>query len=176
MVDSWERANNSSLLVEIGALYWPAVHYLHQYYRIITYMFLHGGIEHLGNNMLVLFVIGDNLERAAGKWKYLIIYFASGIIAGISSMSYNIVAQSNAISIGASGAIFGVVGAMIYIVVVNKGRLENISTRQMVIFVIFSLYGGFTSQGVDNAAHVGGLIGGFLLAAILYRKPKKKLV
>lgn len=158
--------------VDMGALYWPAVLYNHEYYRVFTYMFLHAGIEHIANNMLVLFVIGDNLERAVGKWKFLVIYFGTGILAGITSMSYNMLKQMNTVSVGASGAIFGVVGAMVYIVAVNKGRLENISTRQMVVFVLFSLYGGLTSQGVDNAAHIGGLVSGIVLAAIFYRKPR----
>ena len=165
---------NSNTLLETGALYWPAVVNSGEYYRLITYMFLHSGFEHLANNMLVLLFIGDNLERATGRLKYLMIYFGAGVIAGIASLSYNMLKDTNAVSVGASGAIFGVVGAMAYIVVVNKGRLENISTRQMVMFVIFSLYGGLTSQGVDNAAHIGGIIAGIALAAILYRKPKMK--
>lgn len=158
-----------------GAVYWPAIMYLKEYYRLFTYMFLHSGSNHLANNMIVLFFIGDNLERAAGKWRFLIIYFGSGFIAGIVSMSYNMLKGFNVISVGASGAIFGVVGAMVYIVILNKGRLENISTRQMVLFVMFSLYGGLTSQGVDNAAHIGGLLSGFILAAIFYRRPKKNI-
>jgi len=157
-----------------GALYWPAVKYYNQYYRLITYMFLHSGLDHLVNNMIVLLFIGDNLERATGKWRYVIIYFGSGIVAGISSMGYNMLKNINAISVGASGSIFGVVGAMAYIVAVNKGRLENISTRQIFMFVCFSLYGGLTSQGVDNAAHIGGLLAGIILAAILYKRPKKR--
>jgi rhomboid protease GluP len=172
------EGNNTSIVtnkvLDFGALYWPAIRYHYEYYRLFTYMFLHGGIEHLGNNMIVLLIIGDNLERAAGKFKYLLIYFGSGVIAGIVSMSYNMVNNTNTVSIGASGAIFGVVGAMAYIVVVNKGRMEDISTRQIALFVVFSLYGGLTSQGVDNAAHIGGLAGGILLAAILYHKHKKR--
>ncbi|BCJ92488.1 hypothetical protein acsn021_00570 [Anaerocolumna cellulosilytica] len=157
-----------------GALYWPAVKYYNQFYRLITYMFLHSGLDHLVNNMIVLLFIGDNLERATGKWRYVLIYFGSGIVAGISSMGYNMLKNINAISVGASGSIFGVVGAMAYVVAVNKGRLENISTRQIFMFVCFSLYGGLTSQGVDNAAHIGGLLAGILLAAILYKRPKKR--
>ncbi len=171
-----ERNSTSILanpLMDAGALYWPAIKYGNEYYRLLSYMFLHGGMEHLANNMIVLLIIGDNMERAAGKWKYMIIYFGSGVIAGIASMSYNMVNNTNTVSIGASGAIFGVVGAMAYIVAVNKGRMEDISTRQIILFVIFSLYGGLTSQGVDNAAHIGGLLAGIALAAVLYRKQKK---
>lgn len=171
IMSMWKGNEN---LVRSGALYWPAIIYSSEFYRLLTYMFLHSNISHLLNNMLVLFFIGDNLERAAGKWRFLLMYFGSGFIAGIVSMSYNMYNKLNVISIGASGAIFGVVGAMVNIVIRNKGRLENISTRQMVLFVVFSLYGGLTSQGIDNAAHIGGLISGFLIAAIIYRAPKKK--
>ena len=169
------RESGRDHLVLSGALYWPAIAYSKEFYRLFTYMFFHANITHLVNNMLVLFFLGDNLERAAGKWRYLVFYFGSGIIAGLTSMTYNMVNNYNVISIGASGAIFGVVGSMVYIVIRNKGRLENISTRQMILFVIFSLYGGLTSQGVDNAAHIGGLVSGFILAAIFYRKPSKKI-
>lgn len=174
IVNTMGSTRNSSYLLERGALYWPAVKQLHQFYRLITYMFLHSGFEHLANNMIILLVIGDNLERATGKWRFLVIYFVSGVIAGIASLSYNMLKGANAVSVGASGAIFGVVGAMAYIVIINKGHLENISSRQMVMFVLFSLYGGLTSQGIDNAAHIGGLLAGAVLAAILYRKPKKE--
>jgi rhomboid protease GluP len=174
IVNNFNKTMNSYYLLDTGALYWPAIIYGNDYYRLITYMFLHSGISHLSNNMLVLFVIGNNLERAVGKWRYLFLYFGSGILAGIVSMSYNMIKNTNAVSVGASGAIFGVVGAMAYIVAVNKGRLENISTRQMIMFVFFSLYGGLTSQGIDNAAHIGGLIAGLILAACCYRKHKKK--
>lgn len=168
------RSKGNVNLVWSGALYWPKIIYSSEFYRLFTYMFLHSSISHLANNMLVLFFLGDNLERAAGKLRFLLMYFGSGIIAGVISMSYNMYNDFNVISIGASGAIFGVVGAMVNIVIRNKGRLENISTRQMVLFVVFSLYGGLTSQNIDNAAHIGGLISGFLIAAIIYRAPKGK--
>lgn len=160
-------------LLNHGALYWPAVVNHHEYYRLISYMFLHGGIEHLVNNMIVLLVIGNNLERAIGKWKFIVLYFGSGILAGITSLVYNMRGDQYAISVGASGAIFGVVGGMVVLVILNRGRIEAISTRQLVFFVIFSLYGGFTSQGVDNAAHIGGLVAGALIALLLYQ-PKGK--
>lgn len=166
-------ARTEDLLVNKGALSWRDILEKGEYYRLATYMFLHSGTDHLTNNMIVLLFIGDNLERAIGKWKYLIVYLGSGILAGGVSILHNMIEYNNIISIGASGAIFGVVGAMAYIVIVNRGRLENLSTAQLVLFVIFSLYGGLTSQGVDNAAHIGGLISGFILAALLYRKQKK---
>lgn len=161
-----------------GALSWYEVFEEKQYYRILTAMFMHGDFSHLMNNMLVLLFVGDNLERAAGKLKYLFIYFGAGIVAGLTSVSYNMwkdygqYTESATYSIGASGAIFGVVGAVLFIVVINRGRLENINTRQMVFFVIFSLYGGIANTHIDQAAHVGGFLAGIIFAALLYRRRK----
>lgn len=170
-----------SRMLEKGALSWYYVITEKEYYRVITSMFMHSDFSHVFNNMLVLFFVGDNLERAAGKIRYLILYFGTGILAGITSISYNMWKESgqyligeSVFSIGASGAIFGVVGAMLYIVAINRGRLEDISTRQMVLFVIFSLYGGFANTQIDQAAHVGGFLAGILLAAIVYRRPKRR--
>ncbi|MBO5197522.1 MAG: rhomboid family intramembrane serine protease [Lachnospiraceae bacterium] len=169
------ETENNRYLVEHGALFWPYVVERSEYYRLFTYLFLHSGYSHIVNNMLVLLFVGDNLERAAGKLKYLIIYFGSGVLAGVVSMLWNMHLEQPVVCVGASGAIFGVVGALAYIVIINKGRLEDISSRQIVLFVFFSLYGGLTSQGVDNAAHIGGLVTGVILAAALYRKKKKRI-
>ncbi len=167
--------NNPSFVFEKGALYWPSIFYNHEYYRIITYMFLHSNINHIANNMLILLILGEVLERVIGKVRFSAIYLIAGIVAGISSASYNMIYKYNVISVGASGAIFGVIGAMAYIVLVNKGRVDNISKSQMMLFIGMSLYSGFTSQGVDNIAHVSGLIAGVILAALLYHKDKNLL-
>lgn len=160
-------------LINKGALSWVDITKNHEYYRLITSMFLHANMEHIFNNMLVLLFVGVNLEKAIGKLKYLFIYFGAGIIAGISSIGYNMWKGNMSYGIGASGAIFGAVGAMLFILIRNRGRVEGMSIQQLIIFAILSLYGGFVNAGIDNTAHIGGFIGGFLLAAILYRRPKK---
>lgn len=159
-------------MLEHGAMYGPFVLRGHEYYRLLTSVFMHFGINHIVNNMLVLFVLGDNLERALGKVKYLIFYLICGVGANVVSMLLEMPFEDWSVGAGASGAIFGVVGGLIYVVAVNRGRLEDLSTRQLVIMAAFSLYLGFTSTGVDNAAHVGGLIIGIILAALFYRKPR----
>ena len=153
-----------------GGCYTPAVLQSHEYYRLISSMFLHFGIQHLGNNMLVLLFLGDCLERNIGKIKYLLIYFLGGIGANILSLCLEIKSGKYFISAGASGAVFAVIGALIYIVIANRGRIENFTTRQLVIMAGLSLYFGMTSTGVDNAAHFGGLISGFVLAFLVHRQ------
>ena len=120
---------------------------------------------------LVLFVLGDNLERALGHVKYLIFYLLCGIGSNwVSMMAHT--ADTMTVSAGASGAIFGVVGGLLYVVTINKGRLEDLNTRQLVVMIFFSLYLGYTSTGVDNIAHLSGLVIGIILAIILYHRPK----
>lgn len=166
---------DTGFMIEKGAMYVPLMIQQGQYYRLLTSVFMHFGISHLLNNMLVLFVLGDNLERALGKVKYLIFYLLCGVGANIISLTYNMeMNEYYIVSAGASGAIFGVVGGLVYAVIVNRGRLEDLGTAQLMILILFTLYHGFTSAGIDNAAHIGGLMIGILLGIILYRKPKRK--
>lgn len=157
-------------ILQWGGGYTPAILQGHEYYRLVSSMFLHFGIQHLGNNMLVLLFLGDCLERNIGKIKYLLIYFLGGIGANILSLCLEIKSGKYFISAGASGAVFAVIGALIYIVIANRGRIENLTTRQLVIMAGLSLYFGMTSTGVDNAAHFGGLISGFVLAFLVHRQ------
>ena len=160
-------------MYECGAMYGPAIKDEHEFYRLFTSMFLHFGLSHLSGNMIVLLLLGDNLERALGKIRYVLIYILSGLCAGGCSYIYNIAKGSNAVCAGASGAIFGVIGALLYIVLANKGKLEDLTGTRLLILVGYTLYTGFTSSGIDNAAHIGGLLVGFLMGVVLYRKKKE---
>ena len=157
-------------MLQHGAMYEPNIIEGHEYYRIFTCLFLHFGITHLLNNMVLLGALGWNLELEIGKVRFAIIYFASGIIGNIVSLFYDLTLEQPAVSAGASGAIFGLMGALLYVVIANRGRLGRLSGRGMLVMVALSLYFGLTSTGVDNLAHIGGLVSGFLLAVLLYRR------
>lgn len=161
-------------MYEHGALFAPAVTEQGEYYRLVTAMFMHFGIHHIMNNMIVLFAIGDRLERAMGHIRFLILYLLSGVGSNYLSLMLK-GASSNAISAGASGAVFGVVGGLLYAVFANRGCLGDLNSRQIFFMAVLSLYLGFSEAGVDNAAHIAGLILGILLGIILYRKPKEKI-
>ena len=160
---------DASFMADHGAVFWPYVTEGKEYYRLFTSMFMHFGVEHLINNMIVLGAIGIHLEPHLGKIKFLIIYFISGLGAGLLSLFVNMMTRSISVSAGASGAIFGLMGALLYVVVKNKGLVEGIDKSRMIFMVILSLYLGFTSPGTDNIAHIGGLMSGFVLALVLYR-------
>lgn len=153
-----------------GANYWPAVFYNHEYYRLLTCAFLHFGFSHLLNNMLVLGFIGDNLERALGSIRYAILYLLCAVGSSALSDAWSMFTGGRQLSAGASGAIFGVVGALLIILIRNRGRLEDLSSRQIILFAVFTIYHGITSAGIDNAAHIGGFAIGALLAFIMYRR------
>lgn len=157
-----------------GAMYVPYVIGDKEFYRIITSTFLHFGFSHLINNMITLILLGWQLELEIGKIKYLIIYFASGIGGNILSAVNEMRTQDYTVSAGASGAIFGIIGALIYVAMRNHGRVGTVSGRGIIFMAALSLYYGFTSTGIDNFAHIGGLICGFVLAVLLYWKRNRK--
>ena len=173
-VDLTYSSSNWEWLLQCGALYSPYAVEGKEYYRFLTSLFLHSGISHLANNMLMLWFIGGTLEPIIGKVRYILLYFGSGILAGIISVSYNVFIDNVVISVGASGAVFGVVGGLVYIVIRSRGTTHssevNLSPRQMILFAILSLCSGLANEGVGNVAHFGGFVSGILLVIFLNKK------
>lgn len=167
------NTEDAHYLLRYGASYAPWIYENKEYYRLFTCMFLHFGLNHLFNNMLVLIFLGDILEKTVGKVRYLLIYLLGGLGSSYLSYFLELQQQEMHISAGASGAVFAVVGALLYIVLVNRGRMRELSGRRLMLMAGLSIFQGFTSVGIDNAAHVGGFIGGLVLAVILYRRPKE---
>ena len=120
--------------------------------------------------MLILICAGIILEGALGHVKYLLLYLIAGI--GGSTLSYLQMLHSGdyAVAAGASGAIFGIIGALLWIVILHKGRYETLTGKGLLFMIVISLYYGISSGGVDNWGHIGGLIMGFLMGILLYRK------
>ena len=142
-----------------------------EYYRLVTGIFLHGGILHLAFNMYALYVIGSQIESYLGKIKYIIIYLFSGIMGSLFTTIFG----GNIPSVGASGAIFGLMGAMVYFGYYYRVFLGNVLTNDILPLIAFNLILGFTLSGIDNFAHIGGLIGGLLITRALGVKDKTTL-
>ncbi|PJI07363.1 MULTISPECIES: rhomboid family intramembrane serine protease [Clostridium] len=136
-----------------------------QYYRLITCMFLHGGLVHIGANMYSLYCMGYMLENVYGKAKYTAIYFLSGLTASIFSYLF-----SSGLSIGASGAIFGLLGAAVVLGFKLRTRIGKSFLMNMVSVVILNIFISFTIPNIDIFAHLGGLIGGMIISLILGNK------
>ena len=155
-------AIDSLTLLKLGANNSYIVSHYHEVWRLVTCMFLHGGIFHILCNMYALYYLGMQIEKIFGKVKFIIIYFLSGIAASLLSNMF-----SNSISVGASGAIFGLLGALLVYYIkerdrINKGAIENI-----VVIILLNLFIGFSSSNIDNFAHIGGLIFGVIISFIL---------
>lgn len=153
-------------MVEMGAMFRPAL-FSGDYYRLITHFFLHFGFEHLMNNMLSLLVLGYALEGRIGRFRFLLLYFFSGVLAGVSSIIYNIYMGEDVVSAGASGAIYGLMGSLLAYMVFERQRMNTSDIPKFLLYIAISIYGGIQDISIDNAAHVGGLISGFILCALL---------
>ena len=140
-----------------------------QYYRLLTGMFLHGSLMHLFCNCYALYVLGPQIESFFGKVKYLIIYLFSGIMGSLFSMTF---LGSNSVSIGASGAIFGLMGALLYFGYHYRVYLGNVVKSQIIPLILINLGLGFVLTGIDNFGHIGGLIGGFMITRSIGIKDK----
>ncbi len=138
-------------------------------YRLVTHMFLHGSLIHLFVNMYSLNIVGTQIENYFGKVKYLIIYFLAGICGGLLSA---IGSGSSVVSIGASGAIFGLVGALGYFGYHYRLYLGDVLKSQIIPIIVINLGIGFMLPGIDNYSHIGGLIGG-VFAAMAVGIPNK---
>ena len=134
-----------------------------QYYRLITGIFLHASILHLFFNCYALYVIGSQIENFLGRVKYSIIYFFSGLIGALFSMEFG----HGVASIGASGAIFGLMGALLYFGYYYRVYLGNVVKTQILPLILLNLGLGFMLPGIDNFAHIGGLIGGTMITMAL---------
>lgn len=160
--------NDTGVLIEYGANLDVLVKN-GEYYRLLTSMFLHSGLLHLFFNMYALYIIGPQVESFFGKTKYLIIYLLSGISGSLLSVAFNV----NTVSVGASGAIFGLFGALLYFGYNYRGYLGNVIKSQILPVVIINLMFGFISTGVDVAGHIGGLIGGIIVSSVLGSSDEK---
>ncbi len=151
-----------NLLYNMGELDIRGVLGAGEYGRIIWSLFLHSDINHIFNNMIILFFLGAMIEREVGHIRYGIIYFLAGIGGNILSLSYKLLTNDMAGTIGASGAVFGLDGVLLALILFSGRKLPNITPTRVLLMIGYSLYSGFVGVNVDNAAHIGGLFTGFL--------------
>lgn len=156
---------DSMTLLKLGAKYNPAINN-GEVWRLITAAFLHGGIMHLACNMYSLYIVGSQIEVIYGKKKYIIIYFFSAL--GSSGLSYLLAPRS--LSVGASGAIFGLMGALLVFVLRNRKKLNKGIIGNLIAVIAVNLYIGLTIPNIDNFGHIGGLIIGIIIAILLSLK------
>lgn len=161
-------STNTSTLIKFGAKFNPYI-YEGEWWRFITPIFLHIGFLHVAMNTLALYFLGPAVERIFGNLRFLFIYLFAGISGVIASFIF-----SPNISAGASGAIFGCFGALLYFALIYPKLFFRTMGPSVITVLVFNLIFGFTVSIVDNAGHLGGLAGGFLAAGIMHFPKKKK--
>ncbi len=169
------QTESAVFMMEHGAMYPPYIMEKGEYWRLFTATFMHFGFGHLLNNMVMLGAAGQMLEKALGKVKYLILYLAAGVGGCVLSYLEMIHSGEYAVSAGASGSVFGIVGALAWILIVHKGKYETLTGKGMIGMIILCLYYGVSEGNIDNWGHIGGLIVGFILSIIFYRRNVKNI-
>lgn len=163
-------STNNSTLIKYGAKFNPLI-LEGEWWRFFTPIILHIGILHLLMNTLALYYLGSAVERIYGKFRFLFIYLVAGFSGSLASFIF-----SPSISAGASGAIFGCFGALLYFGVIYPRLFFRTIGYNILIILGLNLIFGFSMPGIDNAGHIGGLIGGFLATGIVHFPKKKKLL
>jgi len=158
----------SQVLVHFGANYGPLT-LSGDWWRLLTYMFLHGGLMHIAFNMWCLWDLGALCESLYGRWTFAAIYLITGVAGGLASIAWN----PEVLSVGASGAIFGLAGTLIASFYLGEFSLPRVAIggtlRSLLFFVGFNVIFGTMFPGIDNACHAGGLVSGLILGALIAR-------
>jgi membrane associated rhomboid family serine protease len=165
------RLNQSELLLYFGAKHNLLIAY-GQYWRLFTAMFLHIGILHLFFNSYALYIYGPVVERLFGKFKFTVIYVLSGLTGGLFSYMFSLNPSA-----GASGAIFGLMGSLLYFRQRKLDIFRRIFGTRLLMIIFINLFYGLVQPGIDNWGHIGGLIGGYLVgnAVGLYKESRFNL-
>jgi membrane associated rhomboid family serine protease len=169
---SFMGGGNEERVLEAGAL-WPAAALIdHQWWRIVTSAFLHGGLLHIGVNMISLWALGRFIESVAGPVRMTLIYFVSLVASGLGVVYLSPAANALVPTLGASGAIFGLFGAL-FAIGFKLGRPGMQLIRANLGILILNLVITFTVPQIAWEAHVAGLVAGFLLTLLIYAPPRR---
>jgi rhomboid protease GluP len=162
-------STNTRVLIEYGAKFNPLIKQ-GEWWRFLTPVFLHIGFFHLLMNTFALYYLGTTVERLYGSFRFFIIYLFAGFFGTLASFLF-----TSSVSAGASGAIFGLFGALLYFGTVYRHLFMQTMGMNILSVIGINLLFGFIVPGIDNAGHIGGLIGGFLAASIVHL-PKHRFV
>lgn len=170
MPESVKNKINNLVLILLGAKYSPLI-YDGEVWRLITSAFLHGSFLHIACNMYMLYIIGPQIEQVYGKVKYLVIY----LVSCITSSTLSLIINPDSISVGASGGIFGLMGAMLAFALIERKNINKEYINGLIKTIGINLVIGLIVINIDNAAHIGGFLGGIVLGSILYKFTKLRV-
>lgn len=147
-----------------------------QYWRYLTAIFLHNGFSHLLFNSFALLVFAPPLERLLGWWRYAVLYLFGGVLANVLSIAISTPSPGvdGTVSVGASGAIYAVYGAFLYIALLQRASMDEGSRKTLYGLLLMGLITSFAIPNVDYMAHIGGMISGFFIYGLIIRLFKRK--
>lgn len=160
---------NNNILIKFGAIHSINVLQYGEYWRIFTSMFIHIGATHLFYNCFSLYIFGTRIEKFMKRWQFIFLYIFSGLTGGIFSLAGAYYTQGLKIAAGASGAIYGLIGGLLAYTIKTRKQVGGLSSYTLLLMFIVGIIYGFVSRGVDNLAHIGGFIGGFLISLIMIK-------
>lgn len=162
------------LLYNIGVLHIDSLLVDQEYYRLLTAVFLHASSDHIFGNMMILFMSGQYVEKIIGHTRFLFLYILAGIAGNLVSLYMQGVLGEYYTSLGASGAVFGVMGALLVFAIMRHKEVRMMAPQRVLFYLVYSLYIGFRATNIDNFAHIGGLFAGSVLAILFWLSIKNK--
>ncbi|WP_440118663.1 rhomboid family intramembrane serine protease [Paenibacillus sp. QZ-Y1] len=166
-------STNSMVLLKFGALTNHEL-FAAEWWRYITSMFLHAGFSHLLFNSFALIVFAPPMERMLGTVRYGVLYLGGGILGNILAVAWYNSVGSITISVGASGAIYAIYGAFLYVALFQRTMMDEASRKTLYTLLVFGIIFSFAMSGISWMAHFGGLLGGFFIYGLIIRlwKPR----
>ena len=156
----------ASHMLELGAAFPPFIAE-GQYWRLITALFLHGSLRHLGSNMLGLLFLGDAAESRIGRIRFLALYLGGGVLGNLFSFWHASSVGEAVVSVGASTSVFALFGFLLVSFLKDSRRGVKTPVRRLAIYLVLALFSGFADPYIDGFAHLGGLVAGVVLSLIL---------
>ena len=167
-------STDTAVLLKFGAM--EAQHIAAgEYWRLFTATFLHSGLLHLSFNCIALFIFGQQIEQIYGHGRFLALYFIAGLAGSVASYALSISAAPNTLGVGASGAVFGLLGGLVAFYTIHRDKFGEIGRQSLtglLVIVAINVALGFVVPGIDNFAHIGGFVAGLLVGlayAPIYR-------
>ncbi len=163
-------------MIRWGVLYIEDGKYIGNVVRLLTSMFMHFDIYHLGSNLLMLLVVGDMLESILGAFRVLLVYFVGGLAGNAATVFWCGILKKTVVSAGASGAVFALVGMLCYIGLRNRRQIPGFPKERIFLMVFLMFYSGVVHAEINMAAHIGGFLGGIMCGFFMGggRKPRKE--
>lgn len=167
---------NTEVLVKYGAIDSFSFFIKHEYYRLITSMFIHIGIFHLLYNIFAIYIFGSRLEKHMKTWSFILLYVLSGFSGGMLSIVVDYINNRVIISAGASGAIYGIIGAILIYSIIYRKEIGGLTSSTLFIMFIIGIAFGSMNPQISNLAHLGGFIGGAIVAYIITKIQQKTII